>query len=160
MCAPTFATHGKPGVWFFSLDAANSLAVVAARAWFHLPYFQARMTCHEQASGGIEYASTRTHHRAALAEFRANYRATGSVFHPQPGTREHFLTERYCLFSLNSRAQILVGEIHHPPWPLQSAEAQFAINTMSAQLGIPLDTAPMLHFAKRQDVVVWPPLPA
>src|SRR3977135_4252914 len=42
----TYVTYGgKPGVWFFSLDAGNSLAVSIARAWFHLPYFLARMLC-------------------------------------------------------------------------------------------------------------------
>ena len=148
--------NGKPGVWFFSLDAANSLAVAVARAWFHLPYFHARMSC-QQGSGATEYASTRTHHGAELAEFRASYRPTGSAVHPQPGSLEHFLTERYCLFSRNSHGQIFVGEIHHPPWSLQSAEAQFVTNTMSEQVSIPLDGTPILHFAKRQDVVVWPP---
>jgi uncharacterized protein YqjF (DUF2071 family) len=29
---------GKPGVWFFSLDARSALAVAIARAWFRLPY--------------------------------------------------------------------------------------------------------------------------
>jgi hypothetical protein len=151
--------NDKPGVWFFSLDAANSLAVAVARAWFHLPYFHARMTCEEKL-GAVEYSSTRIHHGADLAEFRASYRPIGTVFQPQPGSLEHFLTERYCLFSRSSHGQIFVGEIHHPPWSLQSAEAQFATNTMSAQIGIPLDGAPILHFAKRQDVVVWPPRPA
>jgi uncharacterized protein YqjF (DUF2071 family) len=28
----------RPGIWFVSLDAANRLAVWAARRWFHLPY--------------------------------------------------------------------------------------------------------------------------
>ena len=42
----TYVTaQDKPGVWFFSLDAANALAVLAARAAFHLPYFRARMNC-------------------------------------------------------------------------------------------------------------------
>jgi uncharacterized protein len=154
----TYVRHnGQPGVWFFSLDAANSLAVAVARAWFHLPYFHARMRCQENASGETEYSSTRTHHGAALAEFRASYRAAGAAFHPQPGTLEHFLTERYCLFSLNPCRQILIGEIHHPPWSLQPAEARITANTMSQQLGIALEGAPTIHFAKRQDVVVWPP---
>src|SRR6266404_10006502 len=38
----TYVTcDGEPGVWFFSLDAGNALAVAIARAWFHLPYFRA-----------------------------------------------------------------------------------------------------------------------
>src|SRR5258707_4138847 len=30
-------SQDKPGVWFFSLDAANPVAVAAARLSFHLP---------------------------------------------------------------------------------------------------------------------------
>ena len=147
---------GKPGVWFFSLDAANSLAVAIARAWFHLPYFRARMSCAEH-EGWIHYASERTHGRAPAALLEGRYRPVGDVFSPQPGTLEHFLTERYCLYSTNARAQIIRGEIHHPPWPLQPAEAEFARNSMTQSLGIALTPHPLLHFARRQDVLVWPP---
>jgi uncharacterized protein YqjF (DUF2071 family) len=148
--------HGKPGVWFFSLDAANWLAVAAARAWFHLPYFQARMTCNEK-SDSIEYASERIHRAAEPARFCATYRPIGAVFHPQPGTLEYFLTERYCLFSRDNRGRILSGEIHHPPWSLQLAEARFATNSMASPLGISLGDPELLHFARRQDMAAWPP---
>jgi len=147
---------GKPGVWFFSLDASNSLAVVIARAWFHLPYFRARMTCAEH-EGWIHYASERTHRGAPAASLKGRYRPVGRVFCPQPGTLEHFLTERYCLYTTNARAQIIRGEIHHPPWPLQPAEAEFARNSMTQSLSIALTPHPLLHFARRQDVLVWPP---
>ena len=94
----TYVLHrGKPGVWFFSLDASNPVAVTAARGWFHLPYFHARMSCREN-DGSIEYASTRIHRGASPAEFRARYAPIGPVFQSRPGTLEHFLTERYCLF--------------------------------------------------------------
>ena len=155
----TYVLHrGKPGIWFFSLDASKPLAVMAARAWFHLPYFHARMSCKEN-DGSIEYASTRIHRGALPAEFRARYASIGPVFHSRPGTLEHFLTERYCLFARNNRGQILCDEIHHPPWPLQLAQAQFAENSMATQIGITLGDPDLLHFAKRQDVVVWPPKP-
>lgn len=157
----TYVRHkDKPGVWFFSLDAANSLAVLAARASFHLPYFNARMSCLEKSVGEIEYSSIRTHRSAPAAEFRGTYRAVGPIFHPQPGTLEHFLTERYCLFSQKPSGQTLIGEIHHPPWRLQLAEAQLNTNTMSHPLAVALTGAPLLHFAKRQDMVAWPPRPA
>jgi len=153
----TYVTCGrKPGVWFFSLDASNSLAVVIARAWFHLPYFRARMTCAEH-EGWIHYASERTHRGAPAASLKGRYRPVGRVFCPQPGTLEHFLTERYCLYTTNARAQIIRGEIHHPPWPLQPAEAELARNSMTGSLDITLTPHPLLHFARRQDVLVWPP---
>jgi uncharacterized protein YqjF (DUF2071 family) len=153
----TYVTSGgKPGVWFFSLDAANSLAVAIARAWFHLPYFRARMNCTEH-EGWIHYASERIHRGAPVALLKGWYRPIGDVFSPQPGTLEHFLTERYCLYTTDAHGQIIRGEIHHPPWPLQPAEAEFAHNSMTESLGIALTPRPLLHFARRQDVLVWPP---
>ena len=155
----TYVTYdGKPGVWFFSLDAGNSLAVAVARAWFHLPYFRARMSCSER-NGGIEYASHRTHSGAASAGLRGHYRPVGPIFLPQPDTLEHFLTERYCLYARDGSGQLIRGEIHHPPWPLQRAEAEFERNTMTEALDISLTAQPLLHFARRQEVLVWPPQP-
>jgi uncharacterized protein len=154
----TYVTgDGKPGVWFFSLDAASAIAVKVARAWFHLPYFHARMKC-EEFGGSIHYESERIHRRAPLATLGARYRPTKPVFHASQGTLEHFLTERYCLYAANRKGKIRRGEIHHPPWPLQIADAEFLRNSMTEAAGIPLSTqAPLLHFSKRQDVVVWQP---
>src|SRR5882757_5314194 len=148
---------GKPGVWFFSLDAGNSLAVAIARAWFHLPYFRARMSCTDR-EGWIQYGSERTHGRAPAATLKGRYRPVGEVLSPKSGTLEHFLTERYCLYAADGRGRIIRCEIHHLPWPLQRAEAEFARNSMPESLGIALTSQPLLHFARRQDVVVWPPL--
>ena len=148
---------GKPGVWFFSLDAANLTAVAIARAWFHLPYFRARMSC-EKKKGWIEYASKRTHRGAARGTLQGRYRAVGTEFSAQIGTLEHFLTERYCLYTADAAGRIIQGEIHHAPWPLQLAEAEITENTMAQAAGFSLpSTAPILHFSKRQDVVVWQP---
>ncbi len=150
---------GKPGVWFFSLDARNSVAVAIARAWFYLPYFRARMKC-EDRDGWIRYASERTHHSAARAVLQAKYRPVGEVFEPQPGTLEYFLIERYCLYAAAPRDRVVRGEIHHQPWPVQLAEAEFQQNSMTeaASFGLP-PSAPLLHFVRRQDVVVWNPEP-
>lgn len=39
----TYVTaQDRPGVFFFSLDAGSTLAVIAARALYSLPYFRAR----------------------------------------------------------------------------------------------------------------------
>jgi uncharacterized protein YqjF (DUF2071 family) len=147
---------GKPGVWFFSLDAANSLAVMVARALFHLPYFRARMRC-EELSGWIEYESERIHRGAESAIFRGRYRGAGAALRAENGTLEHFLTERYCLYSATGKGQILRGEIHHRPWVLQQAETEIQDNSMAAWLEAPLPGAPIVHYSKRQDVVTWAP---
>lgn len=154
----TYVTvDNRPGVWFFSLDAANLLAVCVARAWFHLPYYRARMALNKQ-DGWIHYRSERTHRGSRPAELRARYRPSGSVFEPQRGTLEHWLTERYCLYSADPRGRLFRGEIHHPPWPLQLAEGAIEANTMAEAAGISLPASvPLLHFALRQDVIVWPP---
>lgn len=155
----TYVTRdGKPGVWFFSLDAANRVAVWAARAAFHLPYFWAAMKC-EENSGWIEYASQRKQGEGLPAVLRGRYRANAETFFAHPGSIEHFLTERYCLYATDGRERILRCEIHHRPWELQLAEASFFENTMAAAAGIAIPDAPteLLHFSRRQDVLVWAP---
>jgi uncharacterized protein len=143
---------GKGGVYFFSLDAANLPAVWAARAFFHLPYFHAVMKS-EERGGVIHYYSRR--HRAA-AELRAHYAPRAGVQLRKPGSLEHWLTERYCLYTTHKN-QVYRAEIHHLPWPLQDAEAEFETNTVAAAAGIVLpEIAPLLSFARRLEVLIWP----
>jgi uncharacterized protein len=148
---------GKPGVWFFSLDAGNGLAVEAARDVFHLNYYNARMTCRQDGER-VFYSSLRTHHGAPPAAFQGQYRPTGPVYRSTPGTLEHWLTERYCLYAANRRGAVWRDDIHHGPWPLQSAEAVIERNTMAEQIGVALpDTVPLLHFARSLAVIAWWP---
>jgi uncharacterized protein YqjF (DUF2071 family) len=146
---------GKPGVWFFSLDAASRMAVWAARAGFHLPYFHARMSC-EERDGWVEYHSERRHRNAPPGEFHGRYRSVGPVYHSTPGTLEHWLTERYCLYAQDRAGRICRGEIHHVPWPLQKAEAEITTCTVTNGWSIPLPAEPpLLHFVRRIDVIGW-----
>jgi uncharacterized protein YqjF (DUF2071 family) len=149
--------NGKPGVWFFSLDAANPVAVAAARASYHLHYFRARMSLAREG-GMVRYSSVRTHRGAPGARFEADYRPTGPVFTSRPRTLEHWLTDRYCLYSATPKGRLYRADIHHAPWPLQPAECVVRTNTMTAQCNLVLpDSPPLLHFAKRLDVVAWLP---
>lgn len=153
----TYVTAGdKPGIYFFSLDAASPWAVEAARRLYRLPYHHARMSAAERA-GWIEYASARRswdEHRPFV--FRGRYRPTGEIFEAKPGSLEHFLTERYCLYTLGDGDELCRAEIHHPPWPLQPAEAVIEESTMPPD-GVELpDEPPLLHFSTRQDAVIWP----
>lgn len=152
----TYVTAGgKPGVWFFSLDAASRLAVRTARSFFHLPYFDAVMRT-ETRAGWVHYASRRTHRGAAPAEFVGRFQPSGPVFRAAAGSLEHWLTERYCLYAADARQRIYRGEIQHAPWPLQRAEAELSVLQMTAGLGFTLpDTAPHLLFAERLEVVAW-----
>ena len=154
----TYVTAGgRPGVWFFSLDAAHRLAVRVARRTFHLPYFDADMTCRNDGDV-VAYASCRTHRGAPPAQFVGRYRPVGPVAPTGPGSLDAFLTERYCLYAASPGGTIRRGEIHHAPWPLQPAEAEFEALDMTAQFGVALpDVPPLLHFARRLDVVAWLP---
>ncbi|HYZ19210.1 MAG TPA: DUF2071 domain-containing protein [Gaiellaceae bacterium] len=142
----------RPGIFFFSLDAASRPAVEAARLVYKLPYYLARMSA-ERAAGATEYASERKDERGHRAVFRGRYAPIGEPSAAEPGSREYFLTERYCLYTVHENV-VHRAEIHHPPWPLQSAEATIAENTMPPP-GIELEGAPVLHYSERQDVVIW-----
>lgn len=144
----------RPGIFFFSLDAASTLAVLAARLGYRLPYFRADMRVHSR-DGWVHYGSRR--YRGG-AEFAGRFRPVGEVFHAQAGTLEHFLIERYALYAIVGNGRILRGDIHHRPWPIQPAEAVIERNTVPAAHGISLPArAPLLHYAARQDTLVWPP---
>ena len=150
----TYVTVGrKPGVYFFSLDAGNPLAVGAARTLFHLPYFTANMRV-DVVDDHVTYRSHRTGNPPAV--FDAEYEPTGPPSPPAAGSLDAFLTERYCLYAVDSAFALHRLEIHHPPWPLQPASAVIRENTMADAAGLRLpSTAPLLHFAKRQDMVAW-----
>ena len=149
----------KPGVYFFSLDAANPLAVGVARTMFDLPYYSAAMDVAVNAEG-VRYTSKRATTDGVRAAFTAQYRPIGPAYTAQPGSLDYFLTERYCLYTVNEAFELRRLEIHHPPWPLQAAAATIEVNSMADAAGIRLPSmAPLLHFAKRQDMVAWAPAP-
>lgn len=165
---------GKRGVWFLSLDADNTLAVWAARTFFHLPYFNAEMQIQEaqahntqthdtQAYDSYTYQSIRqvgSYDCQEPAVLKMRYGPSSPVYHAQAGTLEHFLTERYCLYTKNKEGQLLCGEIHHIPWPLQKAEIEIEENSVLASWRLPITgelsrKPPLMHFSKGVDVVVW-----
>jgi uncharacterized protein YqjF (DUF2071 family) len=144
--------EGKPGVWFFSLDATSRLAVRAARRFFHLPYFDARMST-ERRGGFVHYRSERTHRGAPEARFAARYRGTGPA---QRTELETWLTERYCLYA-SRKGKLFRGDIHHLPWPLENGEAEIETLDMTRILELPLPSSPpLVHFAETLQVVAWP----
>ena len=149
----TYVSHGdKAGVYFFSLDAASRIAVLAARLIYRLPYFWATM--------GVAINGQKIHYRSLrykrAGEFQAHYRPIGEVELQPKGGLAHWLTERYCLYTICD-GKVYRAEIHHAPWPLQNAEAEISVNTMGDAAGITLpDTAPLLHFARHLEVLIWP----
>lgn len=142
-CRTYVRMDDRPGIWFFSLDASSRGAVEAARRMYKLPYRHAR----------IDAAGERFDVRpfGDPASFSSRYRGLGDPQPPQRDTLEYFLTERYCLYGDDAR---LRADIHHPPWPLERAEATVAQGGIAPVL---LEGEPLCHYADRQDVVVWPP---
>ena len=145
----------RPGIYSLSLDAGSRLAVAAARRLYRLPYFAAAMRVLTDGEW-IDYASRRVDRAGPPATLSVRYRPRGQPRPPEPGSLEHFLTERYCLYTLDDQRRVLRGDIHHPPWPLQPAEAELRENSMARPFGIDLAGEPLLHFSRRQDVVIWP----
>lgn len=166
----TYVIHrGKPGVYFFSLDASNKTAVAIARRWFHLPYQHAIMDItgstypkslplnHKMPRDAIHYSSRRIQPHSEPAELQISYRP---IAPPTPYHDDHlaqWLTARYCLYTSSPNGALFCGEIHHEPWPLQNAEADIQVNTMADAAGILLpDMPPVLHFSRQIDVKIWP----
>lgn len=110
--------QGRPGVWFFSLDCNQPVAVELARRGFHLPYQHAEMKA-ASGDGEIIYESRRRSSGAAVAEFR--YLPAAEPLPAEPGTLEWFLVERYLLFSADRRGRIFSGQVHHQPYRVAPA---------------------------------------
>jgi len=109
--------QGRPGVWFYSLDCDQPLAVWTARRLFHLPYQHARMQA-PMTDGWIDYTCQR---RGEPAQSRLRYQLSAETHTAAPGTLEFFLAERYLLFSPSPRG-IRCGQVHHVPYPLAEAK--------------------------------------
>ena len=141
---------GKPGVWFFSLDADSWPVVFGGRRFYGLPYFAATMR-QTLADGWWIYSSRR---EAGRARFMGRYRPRGDVFFAQPATFEHWAAERYCLYSGEKRRGLRRVNVHHAPWPLQRAEVEIRTNdVLRAAEIVPVDEAPVCHFSTGVDVV-------
>ena len=105
--------QGRPGVWFYSLDCNQPLAVWTARTFFHLPYQHARMAAPVNEDQ-IDYTC---HRRGEPTTSRYRYQVLGETHIAEPGSLEFFLAERYLLFAQTPRG-IRCGQVHHTPYPL------------------------------------------
>lgn len=135
--------RGIPGVWFYSLDCNQPLAVRVARAFFHLPYFDAKMRAlppsvthrpfrvsdYSKGPGPekeITYDCSRKRDSRTRSGTSFRYSGKGNPQPSEPGTLNYFLAERYALFSANRKTgQLYSGQVHHSPYPLEEAELKF-----------------------------------
>lgn len=146
--------EGQAGVWFYSLDANQPLAVGLARRLFHLPYQHAEMRARREAEGWVRYSCRRAWTQVKM-DF--NYRGVGEVVTAQPGTLEFFLAERYLLYSFRN-GELFSGRVYHAPYPLQRAELRewsdriLGLNGFDS-VGRPPDLA---HYSHGVEVEVFP----
>jgi len=142
-----------PGVWFFSLDCNSLPAVLAARAFYHLPYYDADIDL-EQHVKTIDYALKRSDDPPA--HYQASWNIGDIIPFSHPGSLEFFLTERYCLYA-EDEGQLYRARIHHAPWPLQKATMNSYSSSMIESLGLPAPAGePVLNYAEELDVDIWP----
>lgn len=150
----TYVTlNGKPGVYFLSIDAPNILAVMLAKTFYRLPFYNADIL--------IRYAHSEVHfksiRRKSDIQYNCSYYAASEFFLPKTGSFDEWIAERYSLYSLGKSGQIFRCDILHEPWSLKHAEAEFGNNTLLSNQGIRIESQqPILHFAKKKDVRLWP----
>ncbi|MDT5296572.1 MAG: uncharacterized protein QOJ76_3452 [Acidobacteriota bacterium] len=152
----TYVHHrGVPGVWFISLDINSPVATWGARQFFFLPYYNAEIGLHEEGRK-IFYHAQRTAPAAPAARFDAAWTAGERLPPSEPESLEFFLTERYCLYSVN-KEQLYRSRIFHDPWPLRAAEVTSHNSTMLEAAGLSAPACdPLLHYAKELRVDIWP----
>jgi uncharacterized protein len=157
----TYVHHreGGPGVWFFSLDAANVVGAALGRGWFRLPYYFARMSLGVVESEGVlrlSYASTRLYPDPRPATTRIEAEVRSPIEPARVGSLEYFLAERYLLYSASRGGILSTGRVHHTPYPLQVAEASRLDESALLAAGIDRpDAPPLVHYASGVDVEVF-----
>ncbi len=150
-----------PGVWFFSLDASSAIAVAAARAAYNLPYFHSQIEF--QASKDpvpkIDFISHRVDAKGTTpANARIRYAPMeGIITRAALGTIEHFLIERYILYTTDDEHHLHRARVHHQPYPVQRAEVVELEETLIWAAGIRRsDAHPLRHYASEVNVKVYP----
>lgn len=150
-----------PGVWFFSLDASSPIAVAAARAAYKLPYFHAQIEfiASNDPIPKIDFVSHRTDPVGATpANARIRYSPMEGIVTQAPaGTIEHFLIERYILYSTDDEQRLHRARVYHQPYPVQRAEVIDLDETLIWAAGIRRSEAhPIRHYASEVNVKVYP----
>ena len=150
---------GTPGMYFFSLDATNLVAVTVAHTFFHLPYHWEEMRLDQRSEREFSFYSRRRFTKHPVV-FQARYRGLGptrKVVEARRGSLEFFLMERSSLFTRNREGQATRSSLHHVPWPLEDAEAEIEQNGLAEAIGIHLPNLnPVLHYSRRLAVYIWP----
>ena len=142
--------NGTPGVWFYSLDANQWLAVRIARRFFHLPYFDARIQATQ--TDRILYE---THRKGVESASRFEYRELEELPAPATDSLDFWLVERYILFAFDpKRGHLFSGRVYHTPYPLHRVEATISEEVALAQAGFTRPERPPDHAVMSRGVDV------
>lgn len=130
---------GVPGVWFYSLDCNQPVAVIVARVMTGLPYMHASMSARQGRL--LDYTCRR---RGSRETARYRYRAMGEAREAAPESLEFFLLERYYLFSQRSGA-LVRAQVTHVPYRFREAEVE-ECSTLPVQMdGFPEVSVAPVH---------------
>jgi uncharacterized protein YqjF (DUF2071 family) len=163
----TYVHHAgrDPGVWFFTLDASNPLVVQTARALFKLPYRRAEieMVVEDPAESTartgdgrrwINYTSRRV--SGDRPELEVRYGPAGAPQPATPGTLDHFLLERYVLYT-EADGTLFQARVHHAAYPAQQALVPSLRENYLPGIGVKRpEKAPLAHYAREVEVDVFP----
>lgn len=152
----TYVRHlGEPGVYFFSLDASNPVAVWLARTVFRLPYFRAEMQLRRRDES-FRFSSTRSHQGARSADFACQWTPREPLAAGDRDDFVNFLTDRGRLFAPHA-GKVLTCSIRHEPWPLRRARVSALDTTLFAAVDLPEPTCPpVAHHCDALGLEIWP----
>ncbi|MGG1677746.1 YqjF family protein [Neobacillus sp. NRS-1170] len=146
---------GKPGIYFLSIDVQNWASLNIAKRWYRLPYYSSEISFQKEGQS-FQCQSVRKGNANTIISFKGKYFPVSEVYFPKEGTLDHWLTERYCLYSSTNGVNIYCGEIHHQPWPLQKAEIEIVNNTLFTPFHFDLsEVKPTAYFSEGVDSLIW-----
>jgi uncharacterized protein YqjF (DUF2071 family) len=149
-------SHGRQGIWFFSLDAARLGAVAVARTTFGLPYFWSRMRIAERGDQ-IAYGCQRVWPGPRPAASRVRIERGERYSADRLDERDHFLTARWMLFGV-LRSRHLFARACHQPWPLHRARVIRCEDGLLTAAGLPVPQGePLAHYSPGVDVAIGGP---
>jgi uncharacterized protein YqjF (DUF2071 family) len=142
---------GEPGVWFHTLEADRLLGVLAARAWYKLPYRWAAM----RVNAGEMLVEYRSRRKAPFGQGSTDVAIEIGTAR-ETNDLDHFLTARYRLYTVH-KGRVGYGQIDHDPWPLQQGRVIRLNEDLILNSGVPAPKGePLVHFARELQVRVAP----
>ena len=147
---------GIPGIYFFSLDADKSLAVMGAQVGLGLPYKKAQMTFLQEDDQF--YFRSKRNGAGSNYQFDVHYERQKILYEPLPDSLDYWLLERYCMYSILGDL-VIRGDIHHDQWKVGMVHAEETVNTMlsSLQDGALHYSSSHMHYSRRKRFLFYPP---